>query len=56
MTIDVDFSALKPNQEVDVLLSSGKKFKVRSSLKTDVEINYYKNGGILPFVLRLQVQ
>ena len=55
VTIDVDYSNLKPNQDVEISLSSGKKFKVRSSLKTDVEINYFKNGGILPFVLRLQV-
>ena len=55
VTIEIDFTNLKPNQEVEIALSTGKKFKVQSSLKTDVEINYFKNGGILPFVLRLQV-
>lgn len=55
VTIGIDFSNLKPSQEVEISLSTGKKFKVQSSLKTDVEINYFKNGGILPFVLRLQV-
>jgi len=55
VTIEIDFTNLKPSQEVEIALSTGKRFKVQSSLKTDVEINYFKNGGILPFVLRLQV-
>jgi aconitate hydratase len=29
-----------------------KKFKVRSRIDTPEELNYYKNGGILPYVLR----
>ena len=56
VTINIDFGALKPSQDVEIVLSSGKTFKVRSALKTDVEINYYRNGGILPLVLRLQLK
>ena len=55
VTIDIDYSNLKPNQEVSISLSTGKQFKVKSSLKTDVEINYFRQGGVLPLVLRLQV-
>lgn len=56
VTINLDFENLKPSQEVEVSLSNGKKFLVRSSLKTDVELNYFRHGGILPFVLRLQLK
>ena len=56
VTIDLDVNNLKPNQDVEISLSTGKKFIVRSSLKTDVEIHYFKNGGVLPLVLRLQVK
>ena len=56
VTINLDFDNLKPNQDVEVSLSNGKKFLVRSCLKTDVELNYFRHGGILPFVLRLQLK
>lgn len=56
VTIDLDVNNLKPNQDVNVSLSTGKKFIVRSGLKTDVELNYFRNGGVLPLVLRLQVK
>jgi aconitate hydratase len=29
-----------------------KEFKVRARIDTPEEMNYYKNGGILPYVLR----
>jgi aconitase A len=41
---------------VIIELSSGKSFKAKSNLKTEVEITYFKNGGILPFVLRNEVK
>jgi aconitase A len=44
------------NQEVKIELSSGKSFVVRSNLKTEVEITYFKHRGILPFVLREQLK
>lgn len=56
VSIHLDPQAVTPSQEVTVELSSGKSFKVRSNLKTDVEITYFKHRGILPFVLRQQVK
>ena len=51
-TIDLDPENLKTGQEITVRASNGKKFTVKSRIDTDVEIEYYKNGGILPYVLR----
>jgi len=35
-----------------VTASNGVKFTVKARLDTEVEIEYYKNGGILNYVLR----
>ncbi|MCR9142036.1 MAG: aconitate hydratase AcnA [bacterium] len=43
--------SLKPMQELEVE-ADGKKFKVVCRLDTPVEIEYYRNGGILHTVLR----
>jgi len=51
-SIEVDPSSLKVNQTFSVKTSNGATFNVRSRLDTDVEIEYYKNGGILHYVLR----
>jgi len=32
--------------------ADGKKFEARARIDTPVEADYYRNGGILPFVLR----
>ena len=32
---------------------ASKRFSVRSRIDTPEELNYYKHGGILPYVLRL---
>lgn len=37
---------------VDVKTDTGKEFKVKLRLDTDVEIEYFRNGGILHYVLR----
>ena len=50
-TIDTGDS-LSVNQEVTVTTSSGKSFKCTTRLDTEPEIAYYKNGGILQYVLR----
>lgn len=39
-------------QDVDVNVSNGQKFKVKVRFDTDVELAYYKNGGILNFMIR----
>jgi len=43
---------LAVNQEVSVVASSGVTFTCKSRLDTDPEIAYFKNGGILNYVLR----
>jgi len=43
---------LKVGTEVEVTASTGQKFICKMRLDTDPEISYYKNGGILPYVLR----
>lgn len=47
---------IKPQQELTVVATdeAGKKkeFKIIARLDTPVEVDYYKNGGILPTVLR----
>ncbi|MGM0944619.1 MAG: aconitate hydratase AcnA [Bacteroidota bacterium] len=54
-TISGIAEGLKPSQELDVLAVSDageKRFKVKSRLDSEVEIAYYKHGGILHYVLR----
>jgi len=56
-TVDVLLPAeLHPQQDVTVVISYGngtkKEIKVRSRIDTAIEVDYYKHGGILPFVLR----
>ncbi len=39
-------------QDVEVTTSNGKSFTTTLRLDTEPEIGYFKNGGILHFVLR----
>ncbi|CAN5290147.1 aconitate hydratase AcnA [soil metagenome] len=55
--IDIDVPAdIKPQQDVTMTITSadGKKKTVQLKLRIDtpIEVDYYKHGGILPFVLR----
>ena len=43
---------IQVGQEVEVSTSTGAKFTCKVRLDTQPEITYYKNGGILPYVLR----
>ena len=43
---------LKVHEKLNVRTSTGKSFSVKLRLDTDVEIEYFKNGGILHYVLR----
>lgn len=43
---------LSVNQELEVTTDGGKKFTAVIRLDTDPEIEYFKNGGILQYVLR----
>lgn len=43
---------IRPNQEVVLEISTGKKVKLRSAIYTPIEVDYYLHGGIMPYVLR----
>jgi len=43
---------LKVGQTIDVKTSTGKNFQTVVRLDTEPEIAFWKNGGILNFVLR----
>lgn len=51
-SIDLKNGNLKPNEELEVKVSNGKTFKVKSRIDTDIEVDYFKHGGILPYVIR----
>lgn len=48
-------SDFKPQDIVTVETSSGTSFKVKARLDTEVEITYYKNGGILNYMIRKMI-
>ena len=47
---------IHPQQELSLLISylngTQKEIKVKSRIDTAIEVDYYKHGGILPYVLR----
>jgi aconitate hydratase len=43
---------LKVNEHIKIEVSGGKSFEGKIRLDTDVEVEYFKNGGILNYVLR----
>jgi aconitate hydratase len=56
-TIDVlGLSEIRPQQELHLVIrkpdGSEKRITVKSRIDTAIEVDYYKHGGILPFVLR----
>jgi len=56
-TIDVlGLSDIRPQQELELKIrkadGSDRTIKVKSRIDTAIEVDYYKHGGILPFVLR----
>jgi aconitate hydratase len=51
-TIPLNGGNLKVGQDVTVTTDSGKTFNVLSRIDTDVEVEYFKNKGILSYVLR----
>lgn len=50
--IDLRGGNLKVAEWIKVRTDSGKEFEAKVRLDTDVEIEYFKNGGILQYVLR----
>lgn len=55
VSFEMDMGNILVSQRVKVVLSTGKEFYVDSALRTQVEISYFKNKGILPYVLRKRV-
>ncbi len=56
-TIDIVLpETVKPQQDIEIVLTSSqgnkRTIKVLSRIDTAIEVDYYKHGGILPFVLR----
>ena len=51
-SLDLQGGNLKVGQEIEVRADNGKSFKAVVRLDTDPEIEYFKNGGILQYVLR----
>lgn len=45
-------SDIKVHQQLKVTTNTNKTFNVKLRLDTDVEIEYFRNGGILHYVLR----
>lgn len=51
-TIKLNKGNLPVNGDIHVTTKCGKSFTVRSRLDTDPEVEYFRNGGILQYVLR----
>jgi aconitate hydratase len=56
-TIDVlGLDEIRPQQDLKLRITYGDgrvaELPVRSRIDTPIEVDYYSNGGILPFVLR----
>eukprot|EP00008_Paramoeba_atlantica_P003603 CAMPEP_0201486058 /NCGR_PEP_ID=MMETSP0151_2-20130828/10110_1 /ASSEMBLY_ACC=CAM_ASM_000257 /TAXON_ID=200890 /ORGANISM="Paramoeba atlantica, Strain 621/1 / CCAP 1560/9" /LENGTH=898 /DNA_ID=CAMNT_0047870465 /DNA_START=37 /DNA_END=2730 /DNA_ORIENTATION=+ len=50
--IDLQEGKLVPGQDIQVSTNDGKKFTVTLRFDTEPELNYFRHGGILQFVLR----
>ena len=48
-------SDLKPHNIVTVQTSTGISFNLKARLDTEVEVTYYKNGGILNYMIRKMI-
>jgi len=56
-TVDVvGMDDIRPQQDLTLVVRSGdgstRQVKVRSRIDTPIEVDYYRHGGILPYVLR----
>ena len=51
-SIDLQMGRLKVGQTVQVRVSEGKTFQARARIDTDLELEYYRHGGILHYVVR----
>jgi aconitate hydratase len=51
-SIELQEGKLKVGELVQVQVSGGKSFQARARLDTDLELEYYRHGGILHYVVR----
>lgn len=51
-SIDLNNGDLSVKQELTVRTDKGSEFQVTCRIDTDLEVEYFKNGGILPYMLR----
>lgn len=51
-TIRLNGGDLDVNQQIEVTTNTGVTFQTRSRIDTAIEIEYFRNGGILHYVLR----
>lgn len=50
---DVDIpEKIQPGQNIKVKTDNGKEFEVLVRFDTEVDLTYYKNGGILNYMIR----
>lgn len=50
---NIDLPAdLKPGQHIKVSVDSGKSFEVLLRFDTEVDLTYYRHGGILNYMVR----
>jgi aconitate hydratase len=54
-SIKLNGGDLKVNELVTVTTNTGKTFKAKSRIDTEIEVEYFKNGGILHYVLRKMI-
>lgn len=54
-SIKLNGGDLKVNEVITVTASNGKTFKAKSRIDTEIEVEYFKNGGILHYVLRKMI-
>ncbi|HUK82089.1 MAG TPA: hypothetical protein VLZ12_05590, partial [Verrucomicrobiae bacterium] len=47
---------LKPRQDLTLVINGQRQAPVVCRIDTPIEVEYYRHGGILPFVLRQLVQ
>lgn len=53
--IDLKHGDLKVREKLTVKTGDGKSFEVIVRIDTPIEVDYFKNGGILPYVLRKMI-
>lgn len=54
-SIKLNGGDLKVNEILTVTTNTGKTFKAKSRIDTEIEVEYFKNGGILHYVLRKMI-